>query len=141
MNCILYTIILEAFLDRKLFCETSHFLECTENIFFPLPRLLWRIHQTTESPDNPHFDVPNGGSLRNQLFDVFVTAGVLKGKTEKKMYLHNTLTCLLSKYTHLTFWDIFVILLTLFAAYSLNFFTIFFQSTHLWYVLPTLFLV
>ena len=52
-----------------------------------------------------------------------------------------TLTCLLSKYTRLTFWDIFVTLLTLFAAYSLNFLMTFFHPTHLLYVLPTIFLV
>ena len=53
----------------------------------------------------------------------------------------NTLTCLLSKYTRLTFWDIFVTLLTLFAAYSLNFLMPFFQPTHLLFVLLTLSLV
>ena len=50
-----------------------------------------------------------------------------------------TLTCLLGKYTRLTFWDIFVTLLTLFAAYLLNFLMIFFQPTHLLYVFTTLF--
>ena len=52
-----------------------------------------------------------------------------------------TLTCQLSKYTRLTFWDIFVTLLSLFATYSLNFLITFFHPTHLLYVLPTIFLV